>query len=89
MQFHIYRNRVRTPEERKHSVVKKIEAKRKEQGILKHKEIVAQKNRRIAKEKKLQKPKIGEFQCDLWEGNYYFMMSLIALIIFLFLISFS
>ena len=68
--LNIYRNRVKTSEERKHAVVKKIEAKRKEQGILKLKEVVAHKNRLIARKKKLNKPTIGEFKIDLWEGNY-------------------
>lgn len=70
--LNVYRNRVRTPEERKHPLVKKIEADRKERGILKKKEIIAYRNRALAKAKKNNKPKKGEFSADLWEGIHFF-----------------
>ncbi|KDR17226.1 ribosome biogenesis protein NOP53 [Zootermopsis nevadensis] len=63
------RNRVRTPEERKHPLAKKIKADRKEQGILKKKEVIALRNRALAKAKKNNKPKKGEFNADLWEDT--------------------
>jgi hypothetical protein len=68
-----YRNRVRTPEERKHPLRKKIEADRKERGILNNKQIIAHRNRTIAKAKKSNRPKKGEFNVDLWEGIYIFI----------------
>ncbi|XP_069694674.1 ribosome biogenesis protein NOP53 [Periplaneta americana] len=62
------RNRVRTPEERKHPARKRIEADRRARGILKAKEIEAQKNRILAEQKKAaSRPKRGEFNNDLWE----------------------
>jgi hypothetical protein len=64
----VYRNRVRTPEERKHPLAKKIEADRKERGILKKKEIIAHRNRALARARKSNKPKKGEYNADLWEG---------------------
>ncbi|KAJ9583122.1 hypothetical protein L9F63_022536, partial [Diploptera punctata] len=64
------RNRVKTPEERKHVLVKVLKAQRKEKGILKRKEIVANQHRLSEKIKKqLSKPKIGEFASDIWEGD--------------------
>lgn len=65
-----HRNRVRTPEERKHPLVAKREAERKERGVLKQKEIIAHKNRALARTKKNNRPKKGEFNADLWEGIY-------------------
>jgi hypothetical protein len=66
------RNRVRTPEERKHPLVEKREAERKERGVLKKKEIIARKNRALARAKKNSRPKKGEFNADLWEGIYMY-----------------
>ncbi|GLG99286.1 Ribosome biogenesis protein NOP53 [Gryllus bimaculatus] len=62
----IKRNRVRTPEERKHPIKKKIEAYRKANGILTAKERIAANNRRIHKIKKENTPKSCEFTKDLW-----------------------
>jgi len=67
-----YRNRVRTPEERKHPLSAKREAERKERGVLKQKEIIARKNRALARAKKNSRPKKGEFNADLWEGIYIY-----------------
>jgi len=67
-----HRNRVRTPEERKHPLVAKREAERKERGVLKQKEIIAHKNRALARTKKNNRPKKGEFNADLWEGIYIY-----------------
>ncbi|PSN36118.1 Uncharacterized protein C0J52_17203 [Blattella germanica] len=64
------RNRVRTAEERKHPLVKKIENDRNEKGILKRKKIVSIKDQLLAREKKLNKPKKGDFKFDLWETDY-------------------
>ncbi|XP_063221840.1 ribosome biogenesis protein NOP53 [Bacillus rossius redtenbacheri] len=65
----IKRNRVRTPDERKSTLVKKIEADRLRQGIVKKKYIIAQKNRELAKLAKKNVPKIGTFKNDLWVSN--------------------
>ena len=67
-----YRNRVRTPEERKHPLAAKREAEREERGVLKRKEIIARKNRTLARAKKNSRPKKGEFNADLWEGIYIY-----------------
>jgi hypothetical protein len=49
-------------------LVKKIEADRKAQGILKKKEIIAHRNQALSKANKNNRPKKGEFHADLWEG---------------------
>lgn len=77
--MNVNRNRVRTPEERKHPLAKKIAADRKEQGILKKKEVIALRNRALAKAKKNNKPKKGEFNADLWEGIQTFFCSMVVL----------
>ena len=61
------RNRVRTPEERKSVIIKRIEAERKSKGHLKLKERVAIHNRFLAKKKRENKPKRGEFKVDVWK----------------------
>nr|CAD7397222.1 unnamed protein product [Timema poppensis] len=61
------RNRVKTPEERKSALVKRIEAKRKLLGIVKAKDIVAQRNRTAQQTWRESRPKRGEFNSDLWE----------------------
>lgn len=61
------RNRVRTKEERKNTLVLKKEAIRKSRGILKLKEKLKLKNRMIAMKKRLVKPKRGEFNSDVWK----------------------
>ncbi|CAG2053308.1 unnamed protein product [Timema podura] len=63
----IKRNRVKTPEERKSALVKRIEAKRKLLGIVKAKDIVAQRNRTAQQTWRESRPKRGEFNSDLWE----------------------
>ncbi|PNF33861.1 hypothetical protein B7P43_G07683 [Cryptotermes secundus] len=63
------RNRVRTPEERKHLLRKKIEEDRKERGILNKKQIIAHRNRATANANKTNRPKKGEFNVDLWEDT--------------------
>ncbi|XP_049784662.1 ribosome biogenesis protein NOP53 [Schistocerca cancellata] len=63
------RNRVRTPEERKHPIKKKIEEERKSKGILTAKELDAARNRIINAQRKLNRPKKGEFSVDLWNDN--------------------
>nr|CAD7256462.1 unnamed protein product [Timema shepardi] len=63
----IKRNRVKTPEERKSALVKRIEAKRKLLGIVKAKDIIAQRNRTAHQTWRESRPKRGEFNSDLWE----------------------
>ncbi|XP_067012754.1 ribosome biogenesis protein NOP53 [Anabrus simplex] len=63
------RNRVRTPEERKNPIVKKFQAERRRNGILKAKEIDAIRNRALAESRRKNKPKRGEFTKDLWAGD--------------------
>nr|CAD7426749.1 unnamed protein product [Timema monikensis] len=65
----IKRNRVKTPEERKSALVKSIEAKRKLLGIVKAKDIVAQRNRTAQQTWRESRPKRGEFKSDLWEAE--------------------
>jgi hypothetical protein len=79
--LNVYRNRVRTPEERKHPLRKKIEADRKEQGILNRKQITANRNRTLAKAEKYNRPKKGEFNVDLWEGIYIFVTTVITVLL--------
>ncbi|XP_058802040.1 ribosome biogenesis protein NOP53 isoform X2 [Phymastichus coffea] len=61
------RNRVRTPEERKSSILKRKEEERKSKGILKLKEKETIQNRIIAKKNRAMKPKRGEFKVDVWK----------------------
>lgn len=61
------RNRVRTPEERKSVITKQREIERKLKGQLKLKERGAIQNKLLAKEKRANKPKRGEFKVDVWE----------------------
>lgn len=61
------RNRVRTPEERKSSITKRIEAERKAKGELKLKQRQAIQNQLYAKKKRAEKPKRGEIKVDVWE----------------------
>jgi hypothetical protein len=76
-----YRNRVRTPEERKHPLRKKIEADRKERGILNKKQIVAYRNRAVAKAEKNNRPKKGEFNVDLWKGIDIFLTTVMTVLL--------
>lgn len=64
------RNRVRTKEERKNALVVKKEALRKSRGILKLKDRLKLKNRLVEARKRLNRPKKGEFDCDLWEWKF-------------------
>ncbi|KAJ8672930.1 hypothetical protein QAD02_004196 [Eretmocerus hayati] len=61
------RNRVRTPEERKSSITRRIETERRLKGQLKLKERLAIKNRLLAKEKRANRPKKGQFDNDVWK----------------------
>ncbi|XP_076652703.1 ribosome biogenesis protein NOP53 [Halictus rubicundus] len=61
------RNRVRTKEERKNPILLKKEALRKAQGIVKLKDKLRLKNKAIAAEKILLRPKRGEFKDDVWK----------------------
>lgn len=63
------RNRVRTREERKNPITRRIENERKINGILKLKEKGALKNRDLADEKRAKRPKRGEFNDDIWEKD--------------------
>lgn len=65
------RNRVKTPEERKNPIRRKIENEMKRNGILKLRERISLKDRSIAKEKRNKRYKRGEFKEDIWEkeGN--------------------
>ena len=64
------RNRVRTKEERKNVLLLRKEALRESQGILKLKERLRIKNRMIEAKKKLNKPKRGEFNDDVWKSKF-------------------
>ncbi|KAJ8915242.1 hypothetical protein NQ315_015465 [Exocentrus adspersus] len=63
------RNRVRSKEERKNDLVKKKELVNRMKGILKHKEIQANANRKLDELRRQSKPKRGEFKTDLWEDG--------------------
>lgn len=67
------RNRVKTPEERKNPITRRIQATKRLNGDLKLKEIVANKNKALAAKKRADKPKIGEFDKDVWseEKKYH------------------
>lgn len=60
------RNRVRTKEERKSSILRQREIERRLKGILKLKEKEALKNREIAKAASLNRPKRGDLKGDVW-----------------------
>ncbi|XP_053975384.1 ribosome biogenesis protein NOP53 [Hylaeus volcanicus] len=64
------RNRVKTKDERKNSLVLRKEALRKSQGILKLKEKIRIKNKSIAALKRLSRPKRGEFNSDVWKEKF-------------------
>ncbi|KAH0568917.1 ribosome biogenesis protein NOP53 [Cotesia glomerata] len=61
------RNRVRTPEERKNPVTRRIEALRRLNGQLKLKERDAIQNKRLAEARRKNRPKRGEYNLDAWE----------------------
>lgn len=63
------RNRVRTPEERKSSILKRKETERKAKGILKLKEKEAIQNRIVDKKNRAKRPKRGEFKVDVWKAE--------------------
>ncbi|XP_015510412.2 ribosome biogenesis protein NOP53 [Neodiprion pinetum] len=60
------RNRVKTPEERKNPITRRIQAMKRLNGQLKLKEIDANKNKALAEKKRVNKPKLGEFDKDIW-----------------------
>ena len=64
------RNRVKTPEERKNPITRRIEKERKINGILKLRERIAIKDRAIAEEKRTKRPKRGEFNDDIWKKEF-------------------
>ncbi|XP_076620000.1 ribosome biogenesis protein NOP53 [Colletes latitarsis] len=66
----VKRNRVKTKNERKNALLLRKEAIEKSQGILKLKEKLRLKNRRIAEIRKLNKPKRGEFNKDVWKEKF-------------------
>ncbi|XP_012285471.1 ribosome biogenesis protein NOP53 [Orussus abietinus] len=61
------RNRVRTIEERKNPITRRLEAKRKLSGQLKLKEKIAKVNRAHAEAKRAKKPKRDDFNTDVWK----------------------
>lgn len=61
------RNRVKTPEERKHPIRRQIEDKRRKNGILKLREKISLKDKMIADENRSKRFKRGEFKTDVWE----------------------
>lgn len=63
----VKRNRVRTPDERKHPILRRKELERKSKGILKLKEKLAIKNKALADLKRANRPKRGDFKDDIWE----------------------
>ncbi|KAF2879210.1 hypothetical protein ILUMI_26965 [Ignelater luminosus] len=65
----IKRNRVRSKEERKNKLVKKIEEEKRSRGILKAKELQSQKDRKLYELKKANQPKIVEFNKDIWNSE--------------------
>ncbi|XP_015190544.1 PREDICTED: uncharacterized protein LOC107074041 [Polistes dominula] len=62
----VKRNRVRTPEERKHPILRRKELERKTKGILKLKEKQAKQDRALADLKRANRPKRDEFKEDIW-----------------------
>ena len=60
------RNRVKTPEERKSAITRRVETERKLSGKLKYKEKVALQNQLLAKKKRANQPKRGDFKIDVW-----------------------
>lgn len=63
----IKRNRVKTPDERKNPITRRIEEERKSKGELKLKEKVATINRNLAEVKRLNRPKRGDYNLDIWK----------------------
>ncbi|XP_008557623.1 ribosome biogenesis protein NOP53 [Microplitis demolitor] len=61
------RNRVRTPEERKNPITRRIEMLRRMNGQLKLKERNAIENKRLAEAKRKSRPKRGEYKLDAWD----------------------
>ncbi|XP_076236107.1 ribosome biogenesis protein NOP53 [Calliopsis andreniformis] len=66
----VKRNRVKTKEERKNSLLVQKETLRKSKGILKLKDKLRLKNRMVAAKKKLSIPKRGEFNSDVWKDKF-------------------
>lgn len=64
------RNRVKTKNERKNSLLLRKETIRKSQGILKLKDKLRLKNKNIAAKKRLNKPQRVEFKDDVWKKKF-------------------
>lgn len=60
------RNRVKTPEERKNPITRRIEAAKRLNGQLKLKEITSIKDKALAEKKRANKQKLGDFNKDIW-----------------------
>lgn len=70
----MFRNRVRTKEERKDRIAKSIEESNKRRGIVKAKVKTAEENRAYTKNKKeANKYKKGDVKKDLWEVEGIFL----------------
>lgn len=65
----IFRNKVKTKEERMCRIRKKVEALKKKSGVVKKKDIIAKNSRNLTKAIKLLAPKRGEFKVDAWENG--------------------
>lgn len=65
----LYRNRVRTREERKNLLLKIKEQQDKLNGIVKAKDLQAHRDRLRDDEKRKNKPKKYEFKTDLWDNG--------------------
>ncbi|XP_043271711.1 ribosome biogenesis protein NOP53 [Venturia canescens] len=63
------RNRVKSLEERKNPITRRLERERKLVGDLKLKEKLAAKNKEFTAARRLDKPKRGEFNSDVWNEN--------------------
>lgn len=63
------RNRVKTPEERKNPITRRVEEERKKNGFLKKKEKDALRDRALTEDKKAKRRKRGEFKEDIWETD--------------------
>lgn len=61
------RNRVKTPEERKNPITRRLEQERKISGHLKLREKAALKDKAIAAERRSARPKRGEYKVDIWD----------------------
>jgi len=67
--MHLFRNRVRSKEERKHPLLVQREERRKLLGIKTAKELDQERNRAYDQERRNKKPKRGEVVTDLWSSD--------------------